>query len=406
MPLSDTAIRSAKPSAAAKKLTDEKGLYLLLTPTGGKLWKLKYRFAGKEKKLSFGSYPEVSLKEARQRRDDARSLLATGIDPGEAKRAKVEAQEESSRNTFGVIAGEYLDHMSRDGRAAVTIGKARWLFSLLEGDLASRPVADIKPAELLKTLRKVEAAGHYETARRMRSLASRIFRFAVASSRAESDPTALLRGALVAPKVRHHSAITDWPRAGALMRAINNYDGQPLTKLALQLTPHVFVRPGEVRRAEWHEFDLEQSVWTMPAEKMKMGRPHRVPLSRQARSILIACRALSGRQTYVFSSLYPGTRPMSENTINAALRRLGYSSDEMTAHGFRSMASTLLNESGQWSADAIERALAHQDSSMVRAAYHRGEHWDERVKMAQWWSDELDRACATQGQIAVNQQTT
>ena len=392
MPLSDTAIRAARAGEVARKLADEKGLYLLLTTTGGKLWKLKYRFAGKEKKLSFGSYPEVSLKEARQRRDHARSLLAAGIDPGAARRAEVAAQEESSKSTFGALAAEYLDHMGRDGRVAVTIGKARWLFSLMEGDLASRPVAEIRPAELLNTLRKVEAAGHHETARRMRSLASRIFRYAVATSRADADPTALLRGALVAPKVKHHSAITDWPRAGALMRAINDYDGQPLTKLALQLTPHVFVRPGELRRAEWPEFDLEQSIWTIPAEKMKMGRPHRVPLSRQVRSILMAAKALSGRQRFVFSSLYPGNRPMSENTINAALRRLGYSSNEMTAHGFRSMASTLLNESGKWSADAIERALAHQDSSAVRGAYHRGDHWNERVQMAQWWSDALDRA--------------
>lgn len=402
MPLSDTSIRSAKAGDVARKLSDEKGLYLLLAPAGGKLWKLKYRFAGKEKKLSFGSYPDVSLKEARQRRDHARSLLAAGIDPGAAKRAEIEAQQESLRSTFGAVAAEYLDHMGRDGRAAVTIGKARWLFSLLENDLACRPIAGIKPAELLETLRKVEAAGHHETARRMRSLASRIFRFAVATSRADSDPTALLRGALVAPKVRHHSAITDWPRAGGLMHAINGYDGQPLTKLALQLTPHVFVRPGELRRAEWHEFDLEQSVWTVPAEKMKMGRPHRVPLSLQARSIIIAARALSGHQQFVFSSLYPGSRPMSENTINAALRRLGYSSEDMTAHGFRSMASTLLNESGKWSADAIERALAHQDSSAVRGAYHRGEHWSERVQMAQWWSDELDRACAARAQDTVD----
>lgn len=398
MPLSDTAIRSASAGGSARKLADEKGLYLLLAPTGGKLWKLKYRFAGKEKKLSFGSYPEVSLKEARHRRDNARSLLAAGIDPGAAKRAEVEAKNEGLKNTFGTVASEYLDHMSRDGRAAVTIGKARWLFSLLEDDLASRPIAAIRPAELLETLRKVEAVGHHETARRMRSLASRIFRFAVATSRAESDPTALLRGALVAPKVRHHSAITDWPRVGALMRAINDYDGQPLTKSALQLTPHVFVRPGELRRAEWHEFDLKEKIWTVPAEKMKMGRPHRVPLSRQACSILVAAQALSGRQKFVFSSLYPGNRPMSENTINAALRRLGYSSSDMTAHGFRSMASTLLNESGKWSADAIERALAHQDSSAVRGVYHRGQHWEERVKMAQWWSDELDQACAASAQ--------
>lgn len=394
MPLSDAAIRRAEPGEKARKLADEKGLYLLVVPGGGKLWKLKYRFEGKEKKLSFGAYPDVSLKEARQLRDAARSQLAAGVDPPAAKRAEAHALAEESRNTFGAVAEDYLIHMSRDRRAAVTIGKARWLFALMAEDLASAPISSIKPAQLLETLRKVEAKGHHETARRMRSLASRIFRFAVATSRAESDPTSLLRGALIAPKVKHHSAITNWEGVAGLMRAIEGFDGNPLTKLALQLSAHVFVRPGELRRAEWHEFKMVEAIWIIPAAKMKMGRDHQVPLSRQTCSLLDAASVLSGQQKYIFSSLYPGDRPMSENTVNAALRRLGYTKDEMTAHGFRSMASTLLNESGRWSPDAIERALAHQDSSSVRAAYHRGQHWNERVQMAQWWSDELDRACA------------
>jgi integrase len=368
MPLSDTAIRSAKPVSKPTKLTDEKGLFLLLTPSGGKLWKLKYRFRGAEKKLSFGSYPEVSLKEARRRRDEARTQLASGIDPSEAKKLAARAADEDARNSFGIVAEDYFEHISRSGREAVTVKKSRWLYSLMEKDLGRKPIREVRPADLLATLRKIEAKGHYETARRMRSLASRIFRYGVATSRADADPTNLLRGALIAPKVRHHSTILEPVRVGQLLRAIDGFDGQPLTQLALKLTPHLFVRPGELRRAEWSEFDFDKRVWAIPAEKMKMRNPHFVPLSQQAMELREAAFALSSRQQFAFSSLYPGKRPMSENTINAALRRLGYSSQDMTAHGFRSMASSLLNESGKWSADAIERALAHKDSNGVRAA--------------------------------------
>ncbi|MDP5280360.1 integrase arm-type DNA-binding domain-containing protein [Sphingomonas sp. DG1-23] len=390
MPLTDTAIRQAKHGPKPIKLFDERGLFLLLQPSGGKLWRLKYRVDGKEKKLGLGTYPDVSLKEARKRRDEARSKLADGIDPAAAKKAANDARREAAGNTFRTVAEEYLDKIAREGRAAVTIGKSRWLYSLIDKDLGSRPVAEIKPAELLSTLQKVEAKGHLETARRMRSLASRIFRYAVATSRAESDPTALLRGALAAPKVKHHSAILEAAAVGELLRAIEGYQGQPLTCIALKLTPHVFVRPGELRQAEWTEFDLDGAIWTIPAEKMKMRDPHVVPLSTQAVGLLRSAEALSGGQRYVFSSLYPGNRPMSENTVNAALRRIGYTGAEMTAHGFRAMASTLLNESGRWSPDAIERALAHRDGNAVRGVYHRGKHWAERVQMAQWWSHHLD----------------
>jgi integrase len=260
----------------------------------------------------------------------------------------------------------------------------------MEPTLGHRPIADIAPADLLATLRKVEAKGHLETARRMRSLAGRIFRYAVATARATHDPSAVLRGALTAPVVTHHSAILKPEAVGALLRAIDGFEGQPLTCLALKLTPHLFVRPGELRRAEWSEFDLDAAIWTIPAHKMKMRAPHVVPLSAQAVELLRATFELSAGQQYVFSSLYPGNRPMSENTINAALRRIGYGGNEMTAHGFRAMASTLLNESGKWNPDAIERALAHKDGSATRGAYHRGSYWAERVRMAQWWSDHLD----------------
>lgn len=390
MALSDMAIRRAKHGPKPIKLADEKGLFLLLQPSGGKLWRLKYRLGGKEKKLGLGRYPDVTLREARKRRDEARAQIATGVDPGAQRQAQALAAKLNAATTFKCLGEEYLTKASREGRAAVTIKKSRWLFSLLEPGLGALPIADITPAQLLAVIRKVEAKGHLETARRMRSLAGRIFRYAVATSRATGDPSGLLRGALTAPKVKHHSAVIQTEQVGPLLRAIEGYDGQPLTCIALKLTPHLFVRPGELRRAEWTELDLEAAVWTIPPEKMKMRDPHVVPLSRQALKLLQAAQAISAGQRYVFSSLYPGNRPMSENTINAALRRIGYLGTEMTAHGFRAMASTLLNESGMWSVDAIERALAHKDGSTTRGAYHRGLHWAERVNMAQWWSDHLE----------------
>ncbi|GGD59345.1 DUF4102 domain-containing protein [Erythrobacter arachoides] len=390
MALTDIVIRSLTPGVKPIKKSDEKGLFLLLQPSGGKLWRFKYRFNNKEKKLGLGRYPDVSLKEARARRDEARTKLAMGIDPGEEKKQKALMAELSAANSFEAVGKEYLDKASREGRQAITINKSRWLLSLFAPAIGARPIADLSPAEILKALQVVEAKGHHETARRMRSLASRIFRYAVATSRATSDPTALLRGALIAPKVKHHSAIVDPAAVGHLLASIEKFDGYPLTQLALQLTPHVFVRPGELRKAEWSEFNLDTAIWTIPADKMKMRRPHAVPLSHQALDILNRTHALSSHQKYVFSSLHTGARPMSENTINAALRRIGYSGSEMTAHGFRAMASTLLNESGLWSPDAIEKALAHDNTSSVRGTYHRGQHWEERVKMSQWWSDHLD----------------
>ena len=390
MPLTDIAIRALVHSDKPIKKTDEKGLFLLLQPSGGKLWRFKYRHGGKEKKLSLGRYPEISLKEARRRRDEARHALAMGRDPGEEKKQQALTAALNASNSFEAVGNEYLDKMGRDGREAVTINKSRWLLGLFSPSVATRPIADITPAELLKALQVIEAKGHFETARRMRSLASRVFRYGVATSRATADPTALLRGALVVPKVKHHAAVVDPKGVGRLLNAMDEFDGYPLTKLALQLTPHVFVRPGELRQAEWSEVDLNAAVWTIPAAKMKMRQPHLVPLSRQAVDILRSASVLGSRQKFVFSSLHTGARPMSENTINTALRRLGYSGGEMTAHGFRAMASTLLNESRLWSPDAIERALAHDSSSTVRGTYHRGQHWEERVKMAQWWSDYLD----------------
>lgn len=394
MALTDVAIKSAKAAAKPFKLADGFGMFLLVTPAGGKLWRLKYRIDGREKLLAMGSYPEVSLGDARRRRDAARELIAAGKDPSrEKQRAKVRSRVQAS-NTFEGIADEFCKKRRRDGQkawAASTAVRSEYLLSLLMPSIGRMPISEIEPADVLGAIRKIEKKGNLESARRTLQLASAVFRFAVATARLGSDPTRDLRGALTAPTVTHYGAITDPKRVGELLRAIDGYEGLGLTKLALQIAPHVFVRPGELRHADWSEIDLEGALWVIPAEKMKMRKSHHVPLSKQAVEIFREVQKVTGASGYVFPSMRTRIRPMSENTINAGLRRLGYASDEMTAHGFRAMASTLLNESGKWHPDAIERALAHGDSDKVRAAYHRGAHWKERVEMAQWWSDYLDQ---------------
>jgi integrase len=393
MALTDVAIRNAKFGAQSNKLADGEGMFLLLTPAGGKLWRLKYRIDGREKLLAIGPYPEIGLSEARKRREMARALIAEGKDPSrEKQRAKVRKRIQAA-DTFTAIANEYCAKRRRDGEkgwAPATATRSEYLLSLLNSSIGRLAIADIEPADVLAAIRKIEAKGNLESARRTLQLSSAVFRYAVATARLRSDPTRDLRGALTAPTVTHYGAITDASRVGELLRAIDGYEGQGLTKIALQFAPHVFVRPGELRHAEWSEIDLEGALWIIPAGKMKMRKAHHVPLSRQSVELLRLMHTATGPTGYVFPSIRTRSRPMSENTINAGLRRLGYASDEMTAHGFRAMASTLLNESGKWHPDAIERALAHGDDDKVRAAYHRGAHWQERVQMAQWWSDNLD----------------
>lgn len=394
MALTDVAIRNAKPEAKAYKLADGAGMFLLVTPAGGKLWRLKYRIDGREKLLALGAYPEIGLSDARKRREEARALIAHGKDPSREKQRDKARSRIQATDTFTAISNEYCAKRRRDGEkgwSPATATRSEYLLSLLTSSIGRMPIADIEPADVLAAVRKIEAKGNLESARRTLQLASMVFRYAVATARLRSDPTRDLRGALTAPTVTHYGAITDAKGVGELLRAIDGYEGQGLTKLALQFAPHVFVRPGELRHAEWEEFDLDAGVWNIPAGKMKMGKAHHVPLSKQALAILKQLHAATGPSGYAFPSIRSRTRPMSENTLNAALRRLGYTSEEMTAHGFRAMASTLLNESGKWNPDAIERALAHADGDKVRAAYHRGAHWQERVEMAQWWSDYLDQ---------------
>ena len=390
MVLTDTAIRNAKPADKPYKVTDSQGLYLLVNPRGSKLWRIKYRIDGVERKLSLGAYPEITLAEARAARDAARRQLAHAIDPNVAQRqARIEASIRAS-NSFASVAEELIEKKAREGLAEPTLEKMRWFVKLMGADFGKRPVTDITPQELLHELQKHERRGRLETANLLRAFASRVFRFAVATARAERDPAQLLIGALTTPRVKHFAAIIDPNEFGALLRAIEDYQGDPAVMYALKLTPHVFQRPGELRQMEWAEVNFDKAVWTIPVTKMKMRQPHSVPLSRQALAILQAMRSLSGSGRYVFPSIRTRARPISENTINAALRRMGYSKEQMTAHGFRTSASSLLNESGKWNPDAIERALAHMVAGSVRRIYNQSAYWAERVEMAQWWSDYMD----------------
>ncbi len=390
MALTDTAIRNAKPKEKPYKVTDAQGLYLLVNPRGSKLWRVKYRMNGMERKLALGSYPEITLAEARAARDSARRQLAHAVDPNVAKRqARIEASIRAS-NSFATVAEELIEKKTREGLAEPTLEKMRWFVKLLGTDFGKRPVTEIAPQELLHELRKHERRGRLETANLLRSFASRVFRYAVATARAERDPAQLLIGALTSPKVKHFAAITNPTEFGALLRVIGDYQGDPSVMYALKLAPHVFQRPGELRQMEWVEVDFDKAVWTIPIAKMKMRQPHSVPLSRQALAILKDMKSLSGSGRYVFPSIRTRARPISDNTINAALRRMGYSKEQMTAHGFRTSASSLLNESGKWNPDAIERALAHMVAGSVRRIYNQSAYWAERVAMAQWWSDYLD----------------
>jgi len=390
MPLSVMAIKSAKGQNKPYKLTDRDGLYLLVTPSGGRYWRMNYRHLGKQKTLAFGVWPDTSLADARAQRDAARKVLARGDDPGERIKLERIAATVAASNSFKAVADEWLVKVEKEGRSSVTIKKLRWLLDFINASIGKRPIASISAQELLVMLRKMESKGRHETAKRLRSTCSQVFRYAIATARAERDVAADLRGALIAPKPVHRAAITSPGEAGGLLRAIEAFEGLPNTRAALRLLPHVFVRPGELRYAEWSDFDFDKAVWTIPPHKTKMRRPHTVPLSTQALDILASIEHDADYSRFLFPSLRSVDRPMSENTINAALRRMGYAQDEMTGHGFRAMAATLLNEMGLWHPEAIERQLAHCDNNAVRRAYARGEYWDERVRMMQHWSDHLD----------------
>jgi len=384
--LNEARIRAIRPKDRPYKLFDERGLFLLVTPSGGRLRRFRYRLGGVEKLLTLGAYPDVSLKRAREKRDDARKLVADDVDPS----AKRQAERTAQADTFEAIAAEWLT-LQRTKLVAETVSilEAR-LNTYLYPYLGSRAISAITVQDLLGVLRRIEARGKNETAHRVRSLASRIWRYAVATGRAERDITTDLRGALAPVKARNFAAIIEPARVGELLRAIHGYQGHGVvTALALKLAPLVFVRPGELRAAAWSEFDLDGAEWRIPAARMKMGEQHIVPLASQALAILRELYPLTGRGRFVFPGVRSAQRPMSENTVNAALRRLGYASDQMTGHGFRSLASTRLHEMG-WRGDVIERQLAHAERNKIKAAYNYAEYLPERRKMMQAWADYLE----------------
>lgn len=389
--LNDTRIRNAKPAEHDYKLSDFDGLYLLVCKNGSKLWRFAYRFDRKQKQIALGAYPEVTLAEARDRREASRKLLANGKDPSLERRLEKIARA-AGANTFREVAEEFLDKQRREGRSEATLSKNRWLLESAYATFGDRPIGEVTAPELLHALRKFELRERYESAGRLRAVAGMVFRYAIATGRATRDISVDLRGALTTPKENHRAAVTEPNELGALLRAIEGYSGQPTTRLALQLSALLFVRPGELRLARWKEIDFDKAIWVVPAATMKMNRPHRVPLARQAIVILRELHRMTGQGEYVFPAVNSIRRCMSNNTLNAALRRLGYAKEEVSVSGFRASASTLLNQMSRWNPDAIERQLAHMEENDVRRAYmHAAEFWSERVEMMQVWADYLDQ---------------
>jgi integrase len=406
MALTDIKVRSVKPDSKPQKLFDSGGLFLLVNPSGGKWWRLKYRFDGKEKLLSLGTYPDVSLKDARDKKDVARKQLAAGIDPGANRKAVKAARIDQNANTFEVIAREWMERQEAKWAKSNAEKVSRRLERDLFPWLGKRPITEITAPELLKVLRKIEERGAVETAHRALQNCGQVFRYAIATGRGTQDISTSLRGALTSVRGGHFAAITDPKQIGSLLRAIKDYHGSLVTQSALRLAPLVFVRPGELRRAEWSEFDLVEKTWSIPADRMKMREGHIVPLPYQAVEILKELHPLTGRSRFVFPSARSNDRPMSDNAVLAALRRMGFSKDEMSGHGFRAMARTVLDEILNIRPDYIEHQLAHAVRDPNGRAYNRTAHLPERRKMMQLWADYLDTLAAgnvipaTFGQVA------
>ncbi len=387
--LTAVSARNAKPTEKPYRLAAGGGLYLEVMPSGSKYWRWKYRFAGKEKRLALGVFPEVSIADAGKRRDEARAQLRAGVDPSLQRKMTRRAERAAAANSLEAMAREWLGKQ-KAALATTTYCKAEWmLLELLPAGLLSRPIAHIEAPEVLDALRPLEVKGNIETAHRVKQRLSQVFRYAIATGRASRDPCPDLRGALAPVVAKPRAAVTDPARIGQLLRAIDTFTGQPMTMAALRLAPLLFVRPGELRGMEWSELNLDAAEWRIPASRMKMRDEHIVPLAAQAVAVLRDLHQLTGARRFVFPSLRTSDRPMSENTVNAALRRLGYSTDEMTGHGFRALASTRLNELG-WPPDVIERQLAHAERNKVRAVYNRAQYLAERRRMMQAWADYLD----------------
>lgn len=391
MSLTDTAIRRAGAQKKPYKMFDSGGLYLLITPNGGKWWRFKYRFNNKEKLLSLGTYPDISLKAARDRRDQERKKLADKIDPAINRKAVKAAWADNQANSFEVVAREWMGKQSAVWSLTNTNKIKRHLEVNVFPWLGERPIADILAPELLASLRRMETRGAIGTAHRVLQTCGQIFRYAIATGRAMRDPASDLRGALQPlPKEKHRAAVTDPNAIGPLLRALDSYHGSTIVRCALRLAPLVFVRPGELRKAEWKEINFDKAEWNIPGERMKMKEPHLVPLARQSLEILKELQPMTGRSAYLFPSPRSNQRPMSDNAVLSALRRMGIGKDEMTGHGFRAMARTVLDEVLHVRPDYIEHQLAHAVRDPNGRAYNRTAHLPERRKMMQDWADYLD----------------
>ncbi|MEO6610351.1 MAG: integrase arm-type DNA-binding domain-containing protein [Aestuariivirga sp.] len=390
--LSDSKIRAIKASEALKKLTDGKGLQLWITPQNGRYWRFDYRFGGKRKLLALGTYPDVSLASARRKAQTARELVARQIDPSEERKQQNRAGELEEKHSFSAVAARLVKKKRTEGRAEVTLKKMEWILAKVEGDLGRRPISQISTPEIITVLQREEDLGNLETARRMRSILGEVFRYSIQTGISKHDPVGATRGALARPRTKHHAAIIEPKKLGDLLHLIDGYsDRNYLVGTALKLMTLIYPRPGELRQADWSEFALTAATWTIPATRMKMRQSHSVPLSKQAVELLRELHVVTGPNGFVFPAIGRGNRCMSENTMNVALRKMGIAGDVQTSHGFRATASTLLNATGLFSSDAIERSLAHQDKDAVRRAYARGDAMTERREMAQWWGDYLDQ---------------
>lgn len=392
MPLTDTFVRQVKPSgkAAGDSHADGGGMYLLVKPSG-KYWRMDYRFAGKRKTLALGVYPAVTLAQARRRRDDAKAQLADGVDPSVSKREEKLARKMVAENTFEKVAMQWL-HATAADRKEITQQKVQtWLEKDMFPSIGKLPISTIGPRDVLAMARKMEERGANESAKRLVQICGQVFRYAVAEGSAERDVTQDLKGALQKAEKRHYAAITDPAQLAPLLRAMDGYSGHIYSRTALLLTPLLFVRPGELRKAEWSEIDFEAAEWRIPASKMKMKSDHIVPLSTQAIELLRQVHPISGHGKYVFPSIRTGERPMSENTVSAALRAIGYDRDTQTAHGFRATARTIMDEVLGERVDLIEHQLAHAVKDANGRAYNRTAHLPARKAMMQRWSDYLDQ---------------
>lgn len=402
MPLTDTTIRNAKPGKKAIRLYDERGLYLEISPAGGKWWRLKYRFDGKEKRISLGVYPDVSLKDARDRRDEARKLLANGIDPSENRKAAKSSRMERTANSFEVVAREWFAKYSQTWAKNHSYRIIRRFERDIFPWIGGRPIAEINAPELLAVVRRIENRGALETAHRSLASCGQVFRYAIATGRAERDPSGDLRGALPPVKGAHFAATTEPKRVGEILRALDGYEGTLTVRYALRLAPLVFVRPGELRNAQWADINFETAEWRYLVSKT--NTQHIVPLARQAIEILSELQPLTGSSRYVFPSARSFTRPMSDNAILAAMRRLGIEKDEMSGHGFRAVARTILDEVLGIRPDFIEHQLAHAVRDPNGRAYNRTAHLPERRKMMQQWADYLDKLKAGAGIIPIHRE--